>query len=235
MAGMEGPWADPSDFRQLSDTRPQDPLWDGAPCGSGPLSSQSEGAELRPLGTGLFASPSCYEVNLRGCLLQALFVNFSRPPGSQEEENFVCRLGEIQVVDANSLLTPLPQVQAVTVSQVRWQPAASEGESGPAGLRLSCTLHWAYLLPHVRCFRIHCCRGSGGDSPCRGPSEPEKPTLLGLAFVNRYRIVDLAVAPAEPGRDGRVEFLVEPIPKEGFLVPRAEWGRAAMLYSTPRT
>lgn len=140
-----------------------------------------------------------------------------------------------QVVDANSLLTPLPQVQAVTVSQVRWQPAASEGESGLAGLRLSCTLHWAYLLPHVRCFRIHCCRGSGGDSPCRGPSEPEKPTLLGLAFVNRYRIVNLAVAPAEPGRDGRVEFLVEPIPKEGFLVPRAEWGRAAMLYSTPRT
>ncbi|XP_032473466.1 cytosolic endo-beta-N-acetylglucosaminidase isoform X3 [Phocoena sinus] len=177
----------------------------------------------------------CYEVNLRGCLLQALFVNFSRPPGSQEEENFVCRLGEIQVVDANSLLTPLPQVQAVTVSQVRWQPAASEGESGPAGLWLSCTLHWAYLLPHVRCFRIHCCRGSGGDSPCRGLSEPEKPTLLGLAFVNRYRIVDLAVAPAEPGRDGHVEFLVEPIPKEGFLVPRAEWGRAAMLYSTPRT
>eukprot|EP00069_Balaena_mysticetus_P004019 bmy_17061T0 len=177
----------------------------------------------------------CYEVNLRGCLLQALFVNFSRPPGSQEEENFICRLGEIQVVDANSLLTPLPQVQAVTVSQVRWQPAASEGESGAAGLRLSCTLHWAYLLPPVRCFRIHCCRGSGGDSPCRGPSEPERPTLLGLAFVNRYRIVDLAVAASEPGRDGRVEFLVEPIPKEGFLVPRAEWGRAAMLYSTPRT
>ncbi|KAB0393182.1 hypothetical protein E2I00_001448, partial [Balaenoptera physalus] len=143
---------------------------------------------------------SCYEVNLRGCLLQALFVNFSRPPGSQEEENFICRLGEIQVVDASSLLSPLPQVQAVTVSQVHWQPATSEGESGAAGLRLSCTLHWAYLLPHVRCFRIHCCQGSG-----------------------------------EPGRDGRVEFLVEPIPKEGFLVPRAEWGRAAMLYSTPRT
>ena len=36
-------------------------------------------------------------MNLRGCLLQALFVNFSRPPGSQEEENFICRLGEIQV------------------------------------------------------------------------------------------------------------------------------------------
>lgn len=177
----------------------------------------------------------CYEVSLRGCLLRDLFVRFSRPPGSQEEENFTCRLGEIQVVDANSLLTPLPQVQAVTVSHVRWRPATSDGEGGRAGLQLSCTLHWAYLLPRVRGFRIHCCRGTGGGAPGGGPSEPEKPTLLGLAFVNRYRIVDLVVAAAEPGRDGRVEFLVEPVPKEGFLVPRAQWGRAAMLYSTPRT
>lgn len=231
-------------------------------------------------------------MSLRGCLLRDLFVRFSRPPGSQEEENFTCRLGEIQVrrprglvgtvlvqrrlgahwfpllaprgtgggsgdlgagcpqpgpsgwaepplfcqvVDANSLLTPLPQVQAVTVSHVRWRPATSDGEGGRAGLQLSCTLHWAYLLPRVRGFRIHCCRGTGGGAPGGGPSEPEKPTLLGLAFVNRYRIVDLVVAAAEPGRDGRVEFLVEPVPKEGFLVPRAQWGRAAMLYSTPRT
>ena len=139
------------------------------------------------------------------------------------------------MVDANSLLTPLPQVQAVTVSHVRWQPFASEREGGPAGLRLSCTLHWAYLLPRVRCFRIHCCRGSEGGSPSSGSSQPGRPRLLGLAFVNRYRIVGLAVAAAEPGQDGRVEFLVEPVPKEGFLVPQAEWGKAVMLYSMPRT
>lgn len=42
-------------------------------------------------------SSSCYEVNLRGCLLQDLLVSFSRPPGSREEESFSCRLGEIQV------------------------------------------------------------------------------------------------------------------------------------------
>lgn len=40
---------------------------------------------------------SCYEVNLRGCLLQDLLVSFSRPPGSREEESFSCRLGELQV------------------------------------------------------------------------------------------------------------------------------------------
>nr|XP_014719033.2 cytosolic endo-beta-N-acetylglucosaminidase isoform X2 [Equus asinus] len=174
----------------------------------------------------------CYEVSLRGCLLQDLFVRFSRLPGSQEED-FVCRLGEIQVVDAGSLLKPLPRVQAVTVSHLRWQQAASEGEGHPAGLQLSCTLHWSYLLSHVRCFRVHCCRGTAGCSAGGGPPGPEKPTLLGLAFVNQYRIVDLAVAAIGPGQDGRVEFLVEPVPKEGFLVPQAEWGRAAMLYSMP--
>lgn len=45
----------------------------------------------------LVCSFSCYEVNLRGCLLQDLLVSFSRPPGSREEESFSCRLGEIQV------------------------------------------------------------------------------------------------------------------------------------------
>lgn len=58
--------------------------------------------------------------------------------------------------------------------------------------------------------------------------------LLGLAFVNQYRVVELLVVAAGPGRDGRVQFLVEPVPKEGFLVPQAEWGRAALLYSLPQ-
>lgn len=135
----------------------------------------------------------------------------------------------LQVVDANSLLAPLPRVQATSVSHVRWQQGAS------GGLRLSCTLHWSFLLTHVRCFRIHCCPGTGGGSPSGGPPGPEKPRFLGLAFVNQYRVVDLAVAAAPPGQDGRVGFLVEPVPREGFLVPQAEWGRAAVQYSAPST
>ncbi|XP_054449279.1 cytosolic endo-beta-N-acetylglucosaminidase isoform X2 [Pteronotus mesoamericanus] len=177
----------------------------------------------------------CYELSLRGCLLEDLFVSFARPPGSQDEESFACRLGEIQVVDAYSLLSPLPRVQGVSVSRARWQEAALEGAGPPTGLRLSCTLHWSYPLTHVRCFRIHCGQGTGGGPPSGGPLEPEKPTFLGLAFVNQYRVVDLTVAEAGPGQDGRVEFLVQPVPTEGFLVPQAEWGRAALLYSRPST
>lgn len=40
---------------------------------------------------------SCYELSLRGCVLQDLFVSFSRDPASRDGEDFVCRLGEIQV------------------------------------------------------------------------------------------------------------------------------------------
>ncbi|XP_055097875.1 cytosolic endo-beta-N-acetylglucosaminidase isoform X1 [Symphalangus syndactylus] len=175
----------------------------------------------------------CYEVSLRGCLLLDLLVCFSRPPGSREEESFTCRLGEIQVVDAASLLAPLPQVQAVTISHVRWQPSASEREGPPALLQLSCTLHWSFLLSQVRCFRIHCWGGTHDDSPGRELPRPEMPMFLGLAFATQYRIVDLLVEAAGPGQDRRMEFLVEPIPKEGFRVPQAEWGRAVLLYSAP--
>lgn len=219
-------------------------------------------------------------------------MNFSRPPGSQVEESFICRLGEIQVcvqellrlsvhlivlgwraglglllsclveglgsggvvlgplssslgiwlaelplsfqvVDANSLLAPLPHVQNVTISQVCWLPPTSGSEGLPAQLGLSCTLHWSYLLRHVRGFRIHSWQTTG-SSPSREPPGLEKPTFLGLAFVNQYRVVNLVVEATRPGQDGRVEFLVEPVPKEGFLVPQAEWGRAALIYSAPQ-
>lgn len=139
------------------------------------------------------------------------------------------------MVDADSLQSPLPRVQSTSVSRVHWRRAAPEGAGAPAGLRLSCTLHWSYPLAHARCFRIHCQRGTGGHAPAGGPPGPEKPGLLGLAFVSQYRIVDLAVAEAGPGQDGRVEFLVEPVPREGFLVPQAEWGKATLLYSVPST
>ncbi|XP_031209391.1 cytosolic endo-beta-N-acetylglucosaminidase isoform X2 [Mastomys coucha] len=176
----------------------------------------------------------CYEVNLRGCLLQDLLVSFSRPPGSREEESFICRLGEIQVVDANSLLAPLPRVQNVTISQLRWIPLISGSEGLRTRLLLSCTLHWSYLLVRARCFRIHCWKRTGNSSVTEGSPETEKPVFLGLAFANQYRVVDLAVEPARFGQDGRVEFLVEPVPREGFLVPQAEWGRAVLLYSAPQ-
>ncbi|XP_075418425.1 cytosolic endo-beta-N-acetylglucosaminidase [Tenrec ecaudatus] len=177
----------------------------------------------------------CFKVMLQGCVLQDLFVSFSRPPNSHQEETFVCRLGEIQVVDAQSLLSPLPQVQTVTISHVRWQPAApgSRGLTRSRQLQLSCTLHWAFPLPQACCFWVHCRREPVSGPQGGGPWDPKKPEFLGLAFTNQYRVVDLAVARDGPGQRGHVEFLVQPVPREGFPIPQAEWGRATLFYTSP--
>ncbi|XP_049632104.1 cytosolic endo-beta-N-acetylglucosaminidase isoform X1 [Suncus etruscus] len=167
----------------------------------------------------------CFEVSLQACVLRDLCVRFSRPPGSQHED-FACRLGEIQVLDANSLLAPLSQVQAVAVAQVSWQQVA-EGSR----LRLSCTLHWSHSLSQVRHYRIHC---QTEDTPARDP-DPDQPVLLGLAFANQYRVTKLSVKSVGPGQEARVVFLVEPVPREGFQVPEDEWGRATLLYTMPTT
>lgn len=194
------------------------------------------GLAVCPAGVGVEATPGCSLLRFRGELewrsQGGEMCGWGRPLPAPGRPTMLSLLS-CQVVDAASLLAPLPQVETVTISQVRWQPAASEREGPPARLQLSCTLHWSFLLSQVRCFRIHYWGGTSDDSPGRELPRPEMPTFLGLAFATQYRIVDVLVEAAGPGQDRRVEFLVEPVPKEGFRIPQAEWGRAALLYSGP--
>ncbi|XP_051851402.1 cytosolic endo-beta-N-acetylglucosaminidase isoform X1 [Antechinus flavipes] len=173
-----------------------------------------------------------YEMNLQDCFLQDIFVNFTCPLGSQKDENFTCRLGEIQVVDANSLMTPLSQVRDLTTSHIYWDHNHSELHRGKTKLLLSCTLYWYYLLPQAYGFRIY--HQGGKYSRRKELLDSEEPIFLGLAHANMYRVVNLEVEEALAGQDCFVEFFVQPIPKEGFLVPQAEWGRLTLLYSKPK-
>ncbi|XP_056673370.1 cytosolic endo-beta-N-acetylglucosaminidase isoform X6 [Monodelphis domestica] len=183
-----------------------------------------------PVTTGK-VTMSCYEVNLQNCFLQDIFVNFSRPLGSQKDENFTCRLGEIQVVDADSLMTPLPQVRDITASHTCWQQIHSERNRFKTKLLLSCTLRWSYPISQACCFRVYHLGGS-----CSRRQEllkSEEPTFLGLAHASMYRVVNLVVEEAPAGQECFVDFLIQPVPKEGFLVPQAEWGSLTLLYSKP--
>ncbi|XP_074081115.1 cytosolic endo-beta-N-acetylglucosaminidase isoform X2 [Macrotis lagotis] len=171
----------------------------------------------------------CYEVNLQNCFLQDIFVNFTRPLGSQKDESFTCRLGEIQVVDANSLMTPLSQVQDLTVSNTSWQLLHSPIHRLKTKLFLSCTLYWSYLLPQAHGFRIY--HLGGNYSRRKELLDSEEPTFLGLAHSNKFRVVNLEVEEAPAGQEHFVEFLVQPLPKERFVVPQEEWGRLTLLYS----
>ncbi|XP_074245124.1 cytosolic endo-beta-N-acetylglucosaminidase isoform X3 [Saimiri boliviensis] len=78
----------------------------------------------------------CYEVSLRGCLLLDLFVCFTRPPGSREEESFTCRLGEIQVTlprGARAGLAACPAGAGLEAAQAA--PFSGSGRNWGGGVR----------------------------------------------------------------------------------------------------
>ncbi|XP_069511317.1 cytosolic endo-beta-N-acetylglucosaminidase [Ambystoma mexicanum] len=169
-------------------------------------------------------TPRCYEVKLQDCHLQDLFIHVSRPPSNPDKEIiFTCRLGEIRVVDAAGLSAPQSRVQDLRATHVLWRRDSPEASQ----LYLSLTLHWSYPLQQARQFRIFC-RGVTCHRAVALPSV-EQPHLIGLAHAAAYRVVNLAVPEAGPGR--RLEFSVQPVTRDGFMTMPAQWGRIVLEYS----
>ncbi|XP_044838526.1 cytosolic endo-beta-N-acetylglucosaminidase isoform X1 [Mauremys mutica] len=162
----------------------------------------------------------CYQLELRDCALHELSLILSRHQPGLQGRRFSCRLGEIQVLDADGLHSSLPPVPSPQASQVRWHKGP-----GADQLSLSLTLHWSYPHSQARCFRIHC---QGRELP-----QPAQLQLLGVAHATLYRVVGLAVPEAPPKESCRVEFFVEPVLNTGVAVDRSRWGRLVLVYSDP--
>ncbi|XP_030390096.1 cytosolic endo-beta-N-acetylglucosaminidase isoform X4 [Gopherus evgoodei] len=162
----------------------------------------------------------CYKLELRDCALHELSLILSRHQPGLQERRFSCRLGEIQVLDADSLHSSLPPAPSLQASQVLWHKGP-----GTDQLSLSLTLHWSYPHSQARCFRIHC---QGRELP-----QPAQLQLLGVAHATLYRVVGLAVPEPPPKESCHVEFFVEPVLNEGVVVDRSRWGRLVLVYSDP--
>ncbi|XP_050775912.1 cytosolic endo-beta-N-acetylglucosaminidase isoform X3 [Gopherus flavomarginatus] len=162
----------------------------------------------------------CYKLELRDCALHELSLILSRHQPGLQERRFSCRLGEIQVLDADSLHSSLPPVPSLQASQVLWHKGP-----GTDQLSLSFTLHWSYPHSQARCFRIHC---QGRELP-----QSAQLQLLGVAHATLYRVVGLAVPEPPPKESCHVEFFVEPVLNEGVAVDRSRWGRLVLVYSDP--
>lgn len=162
----------------------------------------------------------CYKLELRDCALHELSLILSRHQPGLQGRRFSCRLGEIQVLDADGLHSSLPPVPSLQASQVLWHKGP-----GADQLSLSLTLHWSYPHSQARCFRIHC---QGRELP-----QPAQLQLLGVAHATLYRVVGLAVPEVPPKESCRVEFFVEPVLNEGVAVDRSRWGRLVLVYSDP--
>lgn len=118
---------------------------------------------------------------------------------------------------------PPEQVKGLCIYDVVWlHGAGTSPDSTSPYLHLNATLRWDYPTELVRHFRVYWRR-------LRGPV-PQVPegqlTLVGRAYSNLFRITELAV----PEPPSVLELVVEPVTREGFLVPESHWGRRRFSY-----
>ncbi|KAM4033819.1 cytosolic endo-beta-N-acetylglucosaminidase isoform 1-T1 [Anomaloglossus baeobatrachus] len=160
-----------------------------------------------------------YEVQLSGCLLTSLAVHISRTKHNGEDESFVCRIGEIRLLDASLPLQRPLQPSDLTLTHIHWRRDQQTNQ-----LFVSLTLHWSHSMDNIRHFRIY----SRGVTCHRAPDA--QPHLLGLAHACIYRVVDLAVPNPCPSAPGRIEFTVQPVNKDTVEVLPPVWGHLALEF-----
>uniref|UniRef100_A0A672PVN3 Cytosolic endo-beta-N-acetylglucosaminidase n=1 Tax=Sinocyclocheilus grahami TaxID=75366 RepID=A0A672PVN3_SINGR len=164
----------------------------------------------------------CFLLKMIGCSLREVCIRVSRDEGD-ENVSFNCRIGEIMLLDAESLEAPLQSVEGICVNDVVWHTGALKGDGHTLKVLLNVTLRWQYPTQQVRHFWIYWRHLRGPD-----PRIPPGPlTLIGRSYSTLYRVAELEV-PAAPGL---IELVVEPVSREGFKVPETQWGRRTLSYS----
>ncbi|KAK2832759.1 hypothetical protein Q5P01_016648 [Channa striata] len=163
------------------------------------------------------------QLELDSCVLREVSVRIQ-----QNEElrgtPFICRVGEIMLLDVASVQVPSEQVQGLCIYDVVWLRGASNSlDSSSPRLLLNATLRWQYPAELVHYFRVYWRRLRGPD-----PRIPSGQLLLvGRAYSNLFRVTELAV----PEAPGLLELVVEPVIKKGLSVPESHWGRRSLSYS----
>ncbi|XP_028310552.1 cytosolic endo-beta-N-acetylglucosaminidase isoform X2 [Gouania willdenowi] len=169
-------------------------------------------------------SVRCSEMELHSCVLREVCVKMERAGGPEEDTVFSCRVGEVMFLDVSSLQEPSQQVVGLCIFDVVWLRGAGHPQhSASTRLLLNATLQWEHPVRPVRHFRVHW-RHLRGPDPRTPPGQLE---LVGRAYCNPFRVTELAVS--DP--PGLLELLVEPVLREGFLVPESQWGRRSLSYS----
>uniref|UniRef100_UPI00358FE564 cytosolic endo-beta-N-acetylglucosaminidase isoform X2 n=1 Tax=Myxine glutinosa TaxID=7769 RepID=UPI00358FE564 len=144
----------------------------------------------------------CYQLRVQNCTLQDIFLTANKEKGSHGG-NFRFRVGELKVLNAESLREPLPTISRVNVRDVSWSEERVQGFA--PRLLLSAKLHWSLGRQAVSCFRVLC---RAGESP---------PTLLGHAYAPAFHVLDLEVPMPASSNSLMLEFLVQPVSLEGFV------------------
>lgn len=163
----------------------------------------------------------------RDCTLREVCVKIQRD-GEPEDTPFTCRLGEIMLVDAASLQVPDESIEGLCIYDVVWlRGSDATAESTSPGLLLNATLRWNYNSELVSHYRVYWRRLRGPDPRIlAGPL-----VFVARAHSNLFRVTELAVAKPP----GLLELVVEPVLRNGFLLPERQWGRGRLSYQKDST
>ncbi|KAM9457958.1 cytosolic endo-beta-N-acetylglucosaminidase [Clarias gariepinus] len=165
----------------------------------------------------------CFLLDVTGCALREVCVGVSRNKAESENLPFNCRIGEIMVLDVESLHSPLLPIQNIRVCDVVWLKGDVDVNGKAAKVFLNATLHWQCPNHLVRYFRVFW-RHVRGPDPRVGPGTP---ILIGRSYSSQYRVVEVEVEHFA----GVMELLVEPVSREGFSLPESQWGRQTLSYT----
>ncbi|XP_056871679.1 cytosolic endo-beta-N-acetylglucosaminidase isoform X3 [Takifugu flavidus] len=168
------------------------------------------------------------QLELQECsVLTELCINIQRK-GEAADTPFICRVGEIMLLDVASLQIPTEQVQDLRIYDVVWLRGAGPSmEPVSSCLHLNATLQWKYPTKLIRHFKVYWRRLRGPDP--RIP--PGQLVLVGRAYSNLYRVTELVV----PEPPSLIELVIEPVIRKGFLVPESQWGRRSLSYTEDTT
>ncbi|XP_066560735.1 cytosolic endo-beta-N-acetylglucosaminidase isoform X2 [Amia ocellicauda] len=172
----------------------------------------------------------CYLLETEGCALWDILVNVYRG-AQQEDDHFQCRIGEIKILDAESLTAAPVSVQSPSLSAVVWRRGVGSGVGYIQRLFLNATLSWHYPAPLPSHFRVYWRKLRSPGAPPSSGQEPR--ALIGRAYSTVYRVVELGVPDVEDSAPCWLEFLIQPVTREGFAVPESHWGRLVLKYTEP--
>ncbi|KAK2829182.1 hypothetical protein Q7C36_017172 [Tachysurus vachellii] len=165
----------------------------------------------------------CFLLEGSSNTLREVCVSVSRKEAESQDLPFNCRIGQIMVLDPESIFMPKLPIENMCVSDVVWHRGDVDVNGKATKVFLNATLHWSYPTRLQRYFRVYW-RHVRGPDPRVGPGPP---VLIGRAYSTVYRVVEIEVG----HKFGVIDLLVEPVSKEGCCLPESHWGRQTLSYT----
>ncbi|XP_072028003.1 cytosolic endo-beta-N-acetylglucosaminidase-like [Amphiura filiformis] len=152
------------------------------------------------------------------------FPTESDPP----KMDYMVRIGELKIINPDSLKNSSTQVSNLTMVDDSWHNILPHITNVTDQASFCCTLKWDY--PYEAMHYDVYVSGVNRDPNHNRDLATSEVVFIGRAYANLFRVCHL-LAPTVNGKEGQLEFKVQPSTQEGFVAPLAAATRIRVAYS----